>query len=113
MQGYGMSEALAAIIVGTDKKEKNDAIGIPLPGLYVGIFKDDVEVPYGEEGEICITGPNVMLGYYNDDEETNIVLHKHKDGNIWLHSGDLGIMDEERICYIYKQTKKINCNIWI
>ena len=47
-------------------------------------------MPYGVEGEICITGPNVMLGYYNNERETNLALQIHDDGNIWLHSGDMG-----------------------
>ena len=51
-------------------------------------------MPYGEEGEICISGPNVMLGYYNNEKETNAALHIHDDGNVWLHSGDLGVMNK-------------------
>ena len=56
--------------------------------------ESDIEVPYGSEGEICISGPNVMLGYYNNEKETNGALHIHDDGNVWLHSGDLGVMDK-------------------
>ena len=95
MQGYGMSESLAAVILNRKGMTKAGSVGIPLPGCYVGIFSgENKELPYGKEGEICICGPNVMLGYYNNEKETNISLHMHKDGNIWLHSGDLGIMDE-------------------
>lgn len=94
--GYGLSEAVCGVALGDPRNIKGEAIGYPLPGIYVGIFdKSDKELPYGEEGEICVCGPTVMLGYYNNEKETNIALHVHKDGNVWLHTGDLGMMDEE------------------
>ena len=97
VQGYGMSESLAAVAL--EKKwipKKDGTIGIPFPGCYIGIYDgQDKEVPYGKEGEICVSGPNVMLGYYNNEKETNLALHIHKDGNVWLHSGDIGVMDKD------------------
>ncbi len=94
IQGYGMSECLSAVALNFKESPKPGTIGIPFPGCYMGIFSpEDEELPYGVEGEICVCGPNVMLGYYNNEKETNEVLHLHKDGNIWLHSGDLGSMD--------------------
>ena len=97
VQGYGMSESLAAVAL--EKKwipKKDGTVGIPFPGCYIGIFDpNDKEVPYGKEGEICVSGPNVMLGYYNNEKETNLALHIHKDGNVWLHSGDIGVMDSD------------------
>lgn len=94
VQGYGMSECLSAVALGFKNISEYGYIGIPLPGCYIGIFSpEDEEVPYGEEGEICVSGPNVMLGYYNNEKETNATLHIHKDGNVWLHSGDLGVMN--------------------
>lgn len=95
IEGYGLTEAVCGVVQGF-KIEKPNTTGIPLPGIYVGIFSnEDEEVPYGKEGEICVCGPTVMLGYYNKQEETKLVLHVHKDGNIWLHTGDLGSMDED------------------
>ncbi len=95
VQGYGMSECLAAISLGFKNIPEYGSIGVPFPGCYVGIFSpEDKEAPYGDEGEICISGPNVMLGYYNNEKETNAALHIHEDGNVWLHSGDLGKMNE-------------------
>ena len=95
VQGYGMSESLAAVCLGFKNIEEYGSIGVPFPGCYIAMFNsDDEEVPYGEEGEICVSGPNVMLGYYNNIKETNAALHIHKDGNIWLHSGDLGVMNK-------------------
>ena len=94
-EAFGLTEAACGVIF-EFKIEKENTIGIPLPGLYVGIFsKEDEEVPYGEEGEICVCGPTVMLGYYKNEEETKNALRVHKDGNIWLHTGDLGSMDED------------------
>lgn len=95
IQGYGMSETLAAIALDFKSNPKSGTIGIPFPGCYIGIFSsEDEEVPYGTEGEICVSGPNVMMGYYNNERETNLALHIHKCGNVWLHSGDLGVMDK-------------------
>lgn len=107
-QGYGMSECVAAVALGFKNISKPGTIGIPFPGCYIGIFSpEDEELPYGEEGEICITGPNVMLGYYNNEKETNAALHIHKDGNIWLHSGDLGIMDKNGFIKYTSRLKRL------
>ncbi len=106
-QGYGMTEAVACISFDRKNDSHPGTVGIPWPGIYVQIVKPgtDEEVPYGEDGEICISGPNVMLGYYNNEKETNEVLHIHKDGNVWLHSGDIGSMDKDGFI-TYKQRLK-------
>lgn len=106
--GYGLSEAVCGVALGDPSNSKDDAIGIPLPGIYVGIFSQtDEEVPYGEEGEICVCGPTVMLGYYNNEKETNIALHVHKDGNVWLHTGDIGTMDEDGFLTYTNRSKRM------
>lgn len=108
VQGYGMSECLAAISLGFKNIPEYGSIGVPFPGCYVGIFSpEDKEVPYGEEGEICISGPNVMLGYYNNEKETNAALHIHEDGNVWLHSGDLGKMNENGFIKYTSRLKRL------
>ena len=108
IQGYGMSESLAAVCLDFKSNPKSGSIGIPFPGCYIGIFSpEDKEVPYGCEGEICISGPNVMLGYYNNEKETNLALHIHDDGNIWLHSGDLGIMDSDGVIKYTSRLKRL------
>lgn len=107
IQGYGMTEAVAAVCVDLRHASRPGTIGIPWPGIYLKIVKPgtEEEVPYGVDGEICICGPVVMLGYYNNEKETNDALRIHKDGNIWLHSGDIGTMDEDGFV-TYKQRIK-------
>ena len=106
-QGFGMTEAVAAITFDLKSASRPGSVGIPWPGTYVQIV--DVvtgdEVKPGEDGEICICGPTVMLGYYNNEKETNEALRIHKDGNVWIHSGDIGCMDEDGYVY-YKQRLK-------
>ena len=107
IQGYGMTEAVAAVAVDLRNASRPGTIGIPWPGIYVKIVEPgtDNEVPYGEDGEICICGPTVMLGYYNNEKETNDALRIHKDGNLWLHSGDIASMDKDGFIQ-YKQRIK-------
>ncbi len=106
-QGYGMTEAVAAVCFDIKTATRPGSVGIPWPGTYVKI----IDIVTGEElgpnqdGEICICGPTVMLGYYNNEKETNEALRIHSDGNIWLHSGDIGMMDEDGYVY-YKQRLK-------
>lgn len=106
-QGYGMTEAVAAISFDRKDCSKPGSVGIPWPGTYVKICKPgtEEELPYGEDGEICICGSTVMLGYYNNEKETNDMLHIHSDGNVWIHSGDVGYMDKDGFIF-YKQRIK-------
>lgn len=106
-QGYGMTEAVACISFDLKYASRPGTVGIPWPGTYVQITKPGTDEPVGidEDGEICICGPTVMLGYYNNEKETNESLHIHKDGNVWLHSGDIGSMDKDGFI-TYKQRLK-------
>ena len=108
IQGYGMTECLAAVCVAfKPSSNKECSIGIPLPGNDFKIVKPNTqeEVEIGEEGEICLSGPTVMMGYLDNDKETNEVLQMHKDGKIWLHTGDIGYMDKDGV-FFYKQRLK-------
>jgi long-chain acyl-CoA synthetase len=107
LQGYGMTEAVAAVCLDPYFAPRPGTIGIPFPGNYLKIVKPGthIEADIDEDGELCICGPTVMLGYYNNEEETNSALHIHDDGNVWLHSGDIASMDKDG--YItYKQRLK-------
>ena len=108
-EGYGATECVAASCLTPNSFEKKGSIGIPLPDMYFKIVKPgtDEEVPYGTEGEICINGPTVMLGYVNQPEETANTLRVHKDGLTWLHTGDLGIMDSDGFVYFRQRIKRM------
>lgn len=106
-EGYGTTECVTASCLTPYDMYREGSIGIPLSDTYYTIVNpnNDTEVPYGEEGEICICGPTVMKGYLNNAEETASTLRRHADGNLWLHTGDLGYMDEDGFVY-YKQRMK-------
>ena len=65
------------------------------------------EVPYGVEGEMVISGPTVMHGYLRSRKETKETLRKHKDGRIWLHTGDQGLMDKDGFIYFKQRIKRM------
>lgn len=96
--GYGLSET-TGFCCSTAPMDEADvldsSIGIPNPDTEIKICRigKETTVPVDEIGEICISGPTVMLGYINEDKETKQTLKKHQDGQIWLHTGDLGRMD--------------------
>lgn len=106
-QGYGLSESLAAVILAVDNLNKSGSVGIPLPGNYVKIIDRVTRntMPYNEVGEIVIHTKGMMMGYLNDESETNAALQVHDDGYVWLHTGDLGYMDEDGYVF-YKGREK-------
>ena len=75
----------------------------------IGIFDPDTgeELGYNTVGEVCITGPTMMKGYYNDKEETDYVMRKHADGRVWVHSGDLGSIDEDGFVFVKGRVKRM------
>ena len=108
-KGYGMTESVAATCFTIDGVNKPGSIGIPMTLNKYMICKPNTqeELPYGEEGEICINGPTVMMGYLNNEKETNIVLQKHSDGKIWLHSGDMGYIAPDGFIYFTQRLKRM------
>lgn len=100
--GYGMSEACSnALLPVPDTDLNNFGYGIPMPLTTISVFKEgtDQELNYNEFGEICIHSDSVMLGYDNE-EETNKTILTHSDGKQWLHTGDIGRIDEKGHVYI-------------
>lgn len=93
--GYGLSEATAFFTATAYGAEDIDNIGIPNPDTQIRVCAPDTneKLPDGEIGEICVNGPTVMLGYVNDKEETDNAIRTHSDGTQWLHTGDLGYLD--------------------
>ena len=108
-EGYGTTECVTACCLTPYDKEKEGSIGIPFPDTYFKICKPGTvdELPYGEEGEICLTGPSMMIGYIGHEEENRETLRAHADGHVWLHTGDLGMMDEEGFVYFRQRIKRM------
>lgn len=108
-KGYGMTESVAATAYTFDGTNEPGSIGIPMIGNNFCICKPETteELPYGEEGEICVNGPTVMMGYWENVEETHKVLKKHKDGKIWLHTGDVGYIALNGVIYFTQRLKRM------
>ena len=108
-QGYGMSEVSAAATFCVNDRYKRGSVGIPCIATTIGIFDPETgeELGYNEPGEVCISGPTVMKGYYNNKEETDHVLRRHADGQLWVHSGDIGMVDEDGFVYIQGRVKRM------
>ena len=98
LQGYGLTECSPLVAGNTDFFQKDDSVGLPIPNVEYKINNPNEE----GVGEIIVKGPNVMLGYYNNEEETKKVL---KDG--WFYTGDLGKIDENGYLYITGRCKSV------
>lgn len=105
---WGMTETSPLITVNPGKgKKKIGSVGLPLPSTkfkVVDLADGVTEVPVGEEGELICSGPQVMKGYLNKPEETANALREH-DGDIWMHTGDVGRMDEDGFVYVVDRAK--------
>ncbi len=108
-KGYGMTEVDGSIGRTTNTDNEIGTVGIPFYKSSVGIFTPgtEEELGYGEVGEICMTGPNMMLGYFNNEEETKKIMRKHKDGKTWIHSGDLGYIKENGNLFVVDRIKNM------
>ncbi len=108
-QGYGMSELSAAASFCVNDRYKKGSVGIPALTTTVGIFDYETgeELGYCEVGEICVTGPSMMKGYFLSPEETANVMKKHDDGRVWIHSGDSGYMDEDGFIFVKGRYKRM------
>lgn len=108
-QGYGMSEVSAAATFCVNDRYKKGSVGIPCATTTIGIFDPETgeELGYNVIGEVCITGSSVMKGYFQNQEETDYVMRTHSDGRIWIHSGDIGHIDEDGFVYIQGRIKRM------
>lgn len=108
-QGYGLTECVTASCLTPSKMDREGSIGIPFPDTLYTICRPGTteELPPDTEGELCLTGPTVMLGYLNQKEETAAVLRRHSDCRLWLHTGDLGKMDRDGFVYFSGRIKRI------
>ena len=111
-EGYGTTECVTASCLTPKECARTGSIGIPFPDTFYKIVAvgTEEEVEAGTEGEICISGPTVMLGYMNNPEETARTLRTHCDGRLWLHTGDLGSMDCDGFVYFRQRIKRMLVN---
>lgn len=109
LQGYGMTETTGPAVVGVLGSDKLGSVGIPLPGNKVKIIDVDSkeEKKTGEIGEICLSGPVVMSRYLDNKEETDKMVYVHEDGLRWVHTGDLGYMDEDGVLFFVQRLKRM------
>lgn len=109
LKAYGLTEAVAA----TTRTRRNinaiNSVGIPFVKNSYKVVKVGTteELSYNEVGELCINGPSVMKGYYKNEEATSLVLKRHPDGKIWLHTGDLGYINNDGIIFYSQREKRM------
>lgn len=108
LKGYGMTEVSSSACTTSDRCNALGSVGVPLVLMSISVFKVGTteELSYGEEGEICFTGPNTMLGYFKNPEATAEVLKLHPDGKVWMHSGDIGYMNSDGLVYVIDRLKR-------
>jgi len=108
-EGYGLTESVTACAIMPRHEYKERSIGVPCPDTWFKVVRAGTqeECAAMEEGEICVSGPTIMLGYFNNREETDRVLKMHSDGKLWLHTGDIGCMDQDGFFYFRQRSKRI------
>jgi len=108
-EGFGLTEAVTAIMAMPMTEYREGSVGLPFPDMAAKIVRSGTTetLPPGEEGEICLNGPAVMMGYLDQPEETAQALQQHPDGQTWLHTGDIGTMDAEGFFYFHLREKRM------
>ncbi len=109
LEGYGLTENVTSVVVMPLHLERAGSVGIPLPDTLVAICDPESghDLPAGQPGEICVSGPAVMLGYLNDPVATAEALRRHDDGRVWLHTGDIGRRDDDGFFYFVGRRKRM------
>lgn len=107
-EGYGLTECVTASCLTPRYKYKKGSIGLPFPDTeyMIADVKTGEQLPLMTEGEILIKSPLVMKGYLKNPEDTDKALEQRQDG-IWLHTGDLGYMDEDGFVYFKQRLKRV------
>lgn len=107
--GYGMSEVASSTCANSNKLYRKDSLGLPLPKTNVKIVDEGSgeELPLGEVGEICFCTPSTMLGYYKNEDATRDIIEVDEHGDRWIHTGDLGCMDEDGFLFYKGKLKRI------
>lgn len=108
-KGYGMTEVCGGVAGTVDENNEVGSVGIPFVKTTIAIFDPETneELSYNQEGEVCMTGPNTMLGYFANKQATEDILRTHEDGSVWIHSGDIGYMTENGNLFIVDRLKRM------
>ena len=108
-KGYGMSEMSATAVSCFGEVNRITSVGIPMVCNNVCIVNPDTneELTYEQLGEICITGPGMMIGYFNNLQLTNSIIKEHADGKRWIHTGDLGHISNDGFLYHNGRIKRM------
>ena len=108
-EGYGTTECVTASCLTPKDYARAGSIGVPFPDTYYKIVTPGTteEVGANVEGDICVSGPPDMLGYMDNPQETAQTLRRHYDNRIWLHTGDLGHMDQDGFVYFRQRLKRM------
>ena len=108
-KGYGCTEFSSVVSFTYPEVNFPNSVGVPLPMVNLKIVEPGTtdELKIGEIGEVCVSGPSLMLGYYKNQEATDDLIKVHSDGIRWLHMGDLGKVDENGVLYITGRIKRI------
>lgn len=109
IKGTGMTEMTCATTYSLPWRNPPGSVGSPLVKTNCKIVDTDSgeELTYHQEGEVCFSGPTLMAGYYNNPEATRQVIHIDPDGTRWLHTGDLGYLDEDGTLFITGRMKRL------
>ena len=109
IKGYGITEECSLAAACVNEINAEGSVGIPLPQNIISVFDQETgeELQYEQHGEICISGPTTMLGYFRNPEATEEIIHIHEDGRRWIHTGDLGYMTEDGMLYIDGRIKRM------
>ncbi len=108
-EGYGQTECVAGCIVTPYFAMNAGSVGMALPDVETKIVNPGTqeEIPNGEDGELCICSPLVMMGYYKNEEETKKALQVHDDGKTWLHTGDMFSRDDDGFFYFKQRISRM------
>ena len=109
LTGYGMTELSAVVAMNQNNVYREGSVGIPLPRTIAKVIDTDSgkELQCGNEGELCFSAPNLMIGYYNNEISYNEIVETDANNVKWLHTGDLGLIDKDGFIFIKGRIKRI------
>ena len=109
LSGYGMTECASVLFLNMRHAYKKDSLGVPLPSVSVKIEDTDTheELQFDCLGEICVSSPSLMIGYFRNNEATKEAVETDERGMRWLHTGDLGYVDKDGFVFITGRIKRV------